>query len=319
MVDDVEGGRSRRGDDGLGRDRQAHRREPRHVVGAVVHRVVRHVDDVVAEGRSRREDRGHARNGIGASIDDTVEVDEQEEHHRPIVAARTAAAGRADPRSRPRTMAPWRRSRPIRSRPPSGSSSTARTCSTRCRRRRCAAPRSALIGRLRGVVPASIAIDVVFDGPSEPGLRGERIASGLRVRYSGGRTADAVLLSLVDETRAVDGPLGTAAILVVTDDRDLRVGPAPQGRPDRRHEVAARPPGPADDESGAARRPCRTRRRSRPARPEAVATRTRRRTRAGNRGAARPSRRAILAAVRRAARAARDERDRDAALVGFVM
>jgi predicted RNA-binding protein with PIN domain len=85
-----------------------------------------------------------------------------------------------------------------------------------------AAPRSALIGRLRGTVPASVAIDVVFDGPAEPGLRGERIASGLRVRYSGGRTADAVLLSLVDETRANDGPLGTAAILVVTDDRDLR-------------------------------------------------------------------------------------------------
>ena len=62
----------------------------------------------------------------------------------------------------------------------------------------------------------------MFDGPSEPGLRGERIASGLRVRYSGGRTADDVLLSLVDETRANDGALGTAAILVVTDDRDLR-------------------------------------------------------------------------------------------------
>lgn len=87
-----------------------------------------------------------------------------------------------------------------------------------------AAPRSALIGRLRGVVPPSIAIDVVFDGPADPGLRGERIASGLRVRYSGGRTADAVLLSLVDETRANDGPLGTAAILVVTDDRELRLG-----------------------------------------------------------------------------------------------
>ena len=85
-----------------------------------------------------------------------------------------------------------------------------------------AAPRSALIGRLRGAVPASVAIDVVFDGPSEPGLRGERIASGLRVRYSGGRTADDVLLSLVDETRANDGALGTAAILVITDDRDLR-------------------------------------------------------------------------------------------------
>jgi predicted RNA-binding protein with PIN domain len=87
-----------------------------------------------------------------------------------------------------------------------------------------AAPRGALIGRLRGAVPDSIAIDVVFDGPAERGLRGERIAAGLRVRYSGGRTADAVLLALVDETRATDGPLGTAAILVVTDDRDLRHG-----------------------------------------------------------------------------------------------
>jgi predicted RNA-binding protein with PIN domain len=87
-----------------------------------------------------------------------------------------------------------------------------------------AAPRSALIGRLRGAVPASVAIDVVFDGPAEPGLRGERIASGLRVRYSGGRTADAVLLSLVDETRSTDGAEGTAAMLVVTDDRDLRHG-----------------------------------------------------------------------------------------------
>jgi predicted RNA-binding protein with PIN domain len=87
-----------------------------------------------------------------------------------------------------------------------------------------AAPRSALIGRLRGAVPPSVAIDVVFDGPAEPGLRGERIASGLRVRYSGGRTADAVLLSLVEQTRATDGAEGTAAMLVVTDDRDLRHG-----------------------------------------------------------------------------------------------
>jgi YacP-like NYN domain len=85
-----------------------------------------------------------------------------------------------------------------------------------------AAPGSALIGRLRGAVPPSVAIDVVFDGPGERGLRNERIASGLRVRYSGPRTADAVLLSLVDETRAVDGPAATASILVVTNDRELK-------------------------------------------------------------------------------------------------
>jgi hypothetical protein len=85
-----------------------------------------------------------------------------------------------------------------------------------------AAPGSALIGRLRGAVPPSVAIDVVFDGPGERGLRNERIASGLRVRYSGPRTADAVLLSMVEETRASDGPAGTAAILVVTNDRALK-------------------------------------------------------------------------------------------------
>jgi predicted RNA-binding protein with PIN domain len=87
-----------------------------------------------------------------------------------------------------------------------------------------AAPRSALIGRLRGVVPDAVMIEVVFDGPAERGLRGERIAKGLLVRYGGPRTADAVLLSLVDEVRANEGPIGTAAILVVTDDRDLKHG-----------------------------------------------------------------------------------------------
>ncbi len=85
-----------------------------------------------------------------------------------------------------------------------------------------AAPATTLIGRLRGVVPAPIAIELVFDGPAERGLRGERIASGTSVRYSGARTADAVIVSLVDEVRLVDGPEGTAGILVITDDRDLK-------------------------------------------------------------------------------------------------
>ena len=85
-----------------------------------------------------------------------------------------------------------------------------------------AAPRSTLIGRMRAVVPPSVAIDVVFDGPAEPGMRGQRVATGLRVRYGGPRSADAVLLSLVDEVRGTEGALATAAILVVTDDRELR-------------------------------------------------------------------------------------------------
>ncbi len=85
-----------------------------------------------------------------------------------------------------------------------------------------AAPPAAVVGRLRGVVPASVAIDLVFDGPSERGLRGERIASGMTVRYSGPRTGDAVILSLVDEVAVAGGASAAAAILVVTDDRDLR-------------------------------------------------------------------------------------------------
>ncbi len=85
-----------------------------------------------------------------------------------------------------------------------------------------AAPPATVIGRIRGVVPPSVAIDLVFDGPSERGLRGERIASGLTVRYSGARTGDAVILSLVDEIGYHGGPEAAAAVLVVTDDRDLR-------------------------------------------------------------------------------------------------
>jgi len=87
-----------------------------------------------------------------------------------------------------------------------------------------AAPPAALIGRLRAVVPGSVAIELIFDGPPEPGLRGERIAAGTSVRYGGPRSADAVILALVDDVRMVDGPDGTAGILVVTDDRDLRYG-----------------------------------------------------------------------------------------------
>jgi predicted RNA-binding protein with PIN domain len=83
-------------------------------------------------------------------------------------------------------------------------------------------PSAALIGRLRGIIPADISIEIVFDGPPEHGLRGERIASGLSVRYSGTRTADSVLLSIVGEAAATGGDALTGEILVVTDDFDLR-------------------------------------------------------------------------------------------------
>jgi len=85
-----------------------------------------------------------------------------------------------------------------------------------------AAPQAALIGRLRAIVPAAIGIELVFDGAPDQGMRGERVASGLIVRHAGRRSADEVLLSLVDETRAVAGAAATGALLVVSDDHALR-------------------------------------------------------------------------------------------------
>ena len=87
-----------------------------------------------------------------------------------------------------------------------------------------AAPASALIGRLRGAIPAAVTIEIVFDGPPERGLRNERIASGVVVRYSGGRTADSIIITMIEDVRLLDGAEGTATLLVVTDDRDLRHG-----------------------------------------------------------------------------------------------
>ncbi len=85
-----------------------------------------------------------------------------------------------------------------------------------------AAPQAALIGRLRAIVPASIGIELVFDGAPDSGMRGERIASGLIVRHAGRRSADELLLSLVDETRATAGSAAAGALLVVSDDHALR-------------------------------------------------------------------------------------------------
>jgi hypothetical protein len=83
-------------------------------------------------------------------------------------------------------------------------------------------PAAALVGRLRGAIPATVAIELIFDGLPDRGLRGERIASGLLVRHSGRRTADELIISLADEARQAAGPRGADNILVVTDDGGLR-------------------------------------------------------------------------------------------------
>jgi hypothetical protein len=84
-------------------------------------------------------------------------------------------------------------------------------------------PPAAVIGRLRAAIPAETRIVLVFDGPPERGVRGERIAGGLTVQYSGRHSADTILVTLVeDAAMASASPTATDSILVVTDNRDLR-------------------------------------------------------------------------------------------------
>jgi hypothetical protein len=91
------------------------------------------------------------------------------------------------------------------------------------------APQAALIGRLRAAIPAPVGIELVFDGAPAPGLRDTRIAAGLLVRHGGRRSADALLIDLVDQARAVAGAAAAAGLLVITDDRALRVAVQSKG------------------------------------------------------------------------------------------
>jgi len=83
------------------------------------------------------------------------------------------------------------------------------------------APAGAIVGRLRAAFPPSVTVDLVFDGPAAGGIKG-RLATALRVSYSGRATADQVIDEGVAAQLAADGPAGTWGILVVTDDRGLR-------------------------------------------------------------------------------------------------
>jgi hypothetical protein len=77
-------------------------------------------------------------------------------------------------------------------------------------------PSAAVIGRIRALVPAGVAVTIVLDGPPAPGAHERRVASGVEVRHSNRRPADDVLRDLV-----AMAPEGT---LVVTDDRELGHG-----------------------------------------------------------------------------------------------
>lgn len=82
-------------------------------------------------------------------------------------------------------------------------------------------PAGAVIGRLRAAFPPSVSVELVFDGRATGGVAG-RLATGLRVSYSGGETADRLIDEGVAAQLHADGPAGTWGILVVTDDRGLR-------------------------------------------------------------------------------------------------
>jgi hypothetical protein len=84
-----------------------------------------------------------------------------------------------------------------------------------------AAPASAIVGRIRGAVPITITIDLVFDGIGH-GVYG-RLAQKMAVRYSGRRPADDVILDLTSEyAMQHGGPAASDKVLVVTNDRALR-------------------------------------------------------------------------------------------------
>ena len=74
-------------------------------------------------------------------------------------------------------------------------------------------PPAAVIGRLRALVPAGVDATVVLDGTPAPGAIDRRVTSGIEVRYSGRRPADALLVDLAG--------MAPETSLVVTDDNEL--------------------------------------------------------------------------------------------------
>ncbi len=82
------------------------------------------------------------------------------------------------------------------------------------------APAATLIGRLRGAIPTPVGIEIVLDGPPDPGSANVRVASGTIVRYAGRIPADALLVRLVAEA-APTSIEQASNILVVTDDAAL--------------------------------------------------------------------------------------------------
>jgi hypothetical protein len=79
-------------------------------------------------------------------------------------------------------------------------------------------PPAAVVGRLRAVIPATASVELVFDGPPEPGMRRTRVAAGVVVQYSAPATADGAILSMLERMDVA----ARAGVLVISDDTELR-------------------------------------------------------------------------------------------------
>ena len=88
-------------------------------------------------------------------------------------------------------------------------------------------PASAIIGRIRSAIPASVRVELILDG-SPSGITG-RLATGMSVEYSRRSTADELILNRLTRQLDEGGPASTWPILAVTDDRGLRDGVRTRG------------------------------------------------------------------------------------------
>jgi hypothetical protein len=106
-----------------------------------------------------------------------------------------------------------------------------------------------LLPRLRAWRPSTLAIIVAFDGPADRGLGDRRpVAPGISVRHAGLRSADDLIVSLVETHPYAE----RARMLVVTDDGRLRDRVRHAGATSRRlawliDRLSGRVPSPSTD------------------------------------------------------------------------
>ena len=84
-----------------------------------------------------------------------------------------------------------------------------------------ALPTAALIARLRAAFSPPIAVELILDGHAGRSPQG-KVAPGLVVVFTKGRTADEVIGERVTEAFNELGPIDASSVVVVTDDREVR-------------------------------------------------------------------------------------------------